>query len=403
MYIQTGRLATKYLNEHQIDAVYKRMIPHLSQNRVYKALDVGLSEIASYLSKYSGAHAGGVDTHSPPSGVAMPLFFRGGPAWWDLELSIVFIIFMVFAVFACCNGIGGTEATRRKRERRQVLRKLNIVKSEYVAAMLPQYTPATCPFCHDDLTPPWVPTVPTLPDTSPLIEEEEPVTARPVRKLRCGHMFHESCFDDEHPTPSGTIPDCPVCGDRAGGVSTPPSLNSTRAQDAAFRVQKLAEEYPHILTDAVIAKLSSETPNLWPESMTEWYLRPVVRERGMSDAGYAGNSGGGGWFGGLGGLLAAGGLGALIGSTLSGWGGRSEAQSNYTNIPAANAGGHVGQWIGGTGTQGGGGHGAGWGNALSGAASRMTGGGGGGLGAGWGGWSGGGGGGGGGGGHGSGW
>ncbi|CDF37507.1 unnamed protein product [Chondrus crispus] len=394
LFIRTGSLATTYFNEHQIDKVYAKMIPELEKNRVYSALQIGLTEIAQYLSMYNGVRAGAVDTAPPRQGAAAPLFFRSGPSWWDLELSIVFLVFAFMAVLACCNGFGGREATRRNRERRHVLRKLNVIRHEYVAAMLPQYVPTTCPFCHDNLAPAWEPTVPTLPDAEPLESEAPP--ARPVRKLRCGHAFHESCFDDEHPTPSGTIPDCPVCKDRGGGVSTPPNLNETRGQDYTFRIRSLADAYPHILTEQVVEKLNTETPNLWPESMTEAYLRAERRDTRARDVEFGSDrgGGGGGWFGGFGGLLAAGGLGALIGSMFSGGG--AGRQGYYADIPSGGSGNPGGQWFGGSsGNSGGTGFGTGWGGWSGGGDGDGGGGGGGGGGGDYGGGDGGG--------HGTGW
>lgn len=373
MYIQTGQFAVAYLSEKDIDTVYAKMTPYLKKNRLADSLAAAVKRIAAYLSKYHGAHPGSVNAKGEPSGISVPLYFRNGPAWWDLELSIIAAITAALAVVACCNGIGGTEATRVKREKRHILRKLNIVRAEYVAASLPRYLPATCPMCHDDLTPPWVPTIPTLPDTEALVDVPAAPT-RPVRTLACGHAFHEACFDDEHPIPSGTIPACPVCGAVGGGAASVSPLSATRGQDALFRVSKLHDEYPHILTDAVVAKLNSVTPDAWPETMTEAYLTPEhggnTGLRGIRTA--PGHSGGGGFWSGLGGLLAIGGIGAAVASMFGGWGNRDN--QSYTSIPSDGGGGHVAQWFGGGGNAtSGGGHGTGWGDSVNSAVSHVTG------------------------------
>lgn len=427
MYIATGTLAETYLNNDQVGKVESKMTSFLKKKEIAKALQAGVSEIAGYLRKYEGAHptagnpASSQTDASPRSGLSAPLLWRRGPEWWDLELSVVAALFAVLLVLSCCHGIGGKEATKRKREKKRVMSKLNVVRSEYVAATLPQYIPTTCPICQNDLTPPWVPTVPTLPESESL--REEPARARPVRTLRCGHAFHDDCFDEENPTPSGTVPTCMVCGDKGGGNSSPPSLESTRAKDTSFRLTKLAQQYPHILTEDVVAKLSAETPNFWPERMTDSYLkaRSTRNERGFP-SGLRGGGDGGGFWNNWGGILAAGGTGAFLGSLFSGWGNRwGRGDGRYGDIPAPAAagsqwyggsggGGGDGNWMGGSGRGagwrngseafGGVGHGAGWGGALAGAASRFSGGGGG-LGSGWG--IGGGGGGGGGSGQGTGW
>lgn len=429
MYIQVGSLAEKYLNDNQIEQVESKMVSLLKKNNLSKALSVGLSDIADYLRRYKGTHpppsssGAPLNGEAPRSGLSAPLFWRGGPDWWDLELSIIAAIFAVLTVISCCHGFGGKKATRKKREKRQVMAKLNVVRTEYVAAILPQYVPTTCPICQEDLTPPWAPAIPTLSSESEHLREE-PAPARPVRTLRCGHAFHEDCFDNENPVPSDTIPTCMICGDKGGGNSTPSSLGSTREKDTSFRLMKLAQQYPYVLTDGVVAKLTAVTPNLWPERMKESYLKASMErdERGFP-RGVRGDGYGGGFFNNWGGILAAGGIGAFIGSMLGGWGNRGDRdQGNYSDIPAPAAaggewfgggggggGGNSGNWTGaggrgagwgdGSGGNGGGGQGAGWGDALADAASRFSGGNGG-LGTSWGG---GGGGNGGGGGQGTGW
>lgn len=405
IFIRTGPLAAKYLDEKQIDDVYSSIIPRLEKKQTFAALEAALSKIGSYLSKYRGSHPSSPDSRNPQSGASgasVPLFFRNGPPWWDLELSIVSLIAAFLVVIACCNGVGGPEAARKKRERRHVLRKLDLLRSEYVAAMLPQYSPSTCPYCQADLSAPWEPTVPTL---SPNVDnlqsantEVRDVHFKPIRTLRCGHTFHESCFIDEHPGISVFSLECPVCLDRGEDTSIPPTLSSTRHQDFSFRLHRLHEEYPHIITPPVLAKLESEDPSTWPETMTEAYLR---RSTTRQERGEQRETNDGSWWPAVGGAVAAGGIGALLASMMGNWG-RGQQNESYANIPSEN-GGHVGRWGGMNESQlGGGGHGTGWGNALSDAASRFSGGGG--FGRSWGGGGGGGNyGAGGGGGHGTGW
>lgn len=382
MYIKTGATAVRYLNEHQIDDVYKRMIPKLQRDRLNAALHAGVQTIAHFLAKYQGEHAGpratddGAGTASPP-----PLFFRGWPAWWDLHLSIVAIIVAVFVVIACCNGVGGIEAARKRREKKQLLRKLDTVRDEYFGSMMESYAPSTCPICHEKVALSWEPIEPALSSEGDALADGAAThRRRSVRTLRCGHTFHDRCFDDEYPTPSGTIPSCPVCGDVGSGASTPPSLRETRMQDVSFRLNRLHDQYPHILSDEVMAKLEAEPPNIWPNPMKESYLKNVQRPPAVDDENS--HTGNGSIWGGVGGALAAGGIGALVGSALSGFGRRGN-DSYYGSIGGA--------------SDGGGGHGTGWVSNVTNAFS------GGGHGAGWGGGGGGGGGGGDGGGHGTGW
>lgn len=413
LYIRTGKLAQQYLSETQIDTISSAIIPYLQKRRLNDALIVGVEKIGSHLSSYHGKHSASDVRNDQPTGAAVPLILRNGPKWWDFEFSLVTIIFVVFAIFACCNGVGGPEAHRKKMERRHVLRKLNTVRSEFIQAMLPQYTPTTCPLCHDDLLPPWVPTVPVLPpvgEAAPLAEhDEDDAPARPLKTLRCGHAFHQSCFDDEYPTSSDSIAECPICGDRGGGISPPLSLMDSRQKDVSFRLKRLQDEYPHIITDDVRNKLISETPNNWPDSMTEAYIKVTPTQQqslGRQD------SDGGNWLSNIWGMLAIGSFGAFLGSLFGNWGDQRDNGSYYQDIPGG-SGAQNHRWGFGNGVAGsGGGHGTGWGNSTVSGGGGGAGWGDGGGGAGWGGggggggWGGGGGGGGSGnsgGGHGSGW
>lgn len=386
MYIKTGVTAVRYLNEHQIDDVYGRMTPKLKKDRLNSALHAGVQRIGHFLAKYQGEHAGPRATDGGAGkGLGAPLFFRGWPAWWDLELSIVAVIAAVFVVLACCNGVGGIEAARKKREKKQLLRKLDTVRDEYFGSMNEAYAPSTCPICHDKVTLSWEPTVPTLPsEGDSLTEGAATHRRRSVRTLRCGHAFHDRCFDEEYPTPSGTTPPCPVCADMGSGITSPPSLRDTRMQDVSFRLNRLHDQYPHILTDEVMAKLEAEPPNIWPNPMKESYLKRV-RCRPAVD-GESRHTESGSIWGGVGGALAAGGIGALVGSALSGFG-RRQNDSYYGTIGGpsdrGDGGGHGAGWVSNiTNAFSGGGHGAGWGGG-GGHGASFGGGGGGGHGTGW--------------------
>lgn len=393
MYIQTGTLATQYLNTHQIDDVFGRMNPYLRKSQVFPALKAAIDRIGYYLSQYHGRSPPAVNTYG--NNRNDPLFFKGGPAWWDLEMSIVVIIILVFLVCACCNGLGGPAASQRKRERREVLRKLEVVRMEYKNATNAHYSPMTCPVCQDDLGRPFSPTVPSLPSMD---AEKMTLTGngdshsstevdRPIRSLRCGMKFHEDCFNAA--AMGKEDGECPVCADRAGGVSLPPPLSELRMQDFAFRLRCLQQEFPRLLSEPVIQKLTALTPDRWPETLTDSFLeggleshgsrsvryggdgRGYVGEDGYSEnGGYGmGGSGGGGGASGMlgtvGGLLAAGGVGALIGSALAGNNSGNDNNNNnnggdfrggYSNIGSDNSP----PWLRGMGGGGGSGAGAGW-------------------------------------------
>lgn len=432
MFIVTGEKVKGTLTEGRIDGVYASMVPYLMKGKLSKAVRAGVENIARVL----GVRGIRADTHKKGKrGI-------GSHAWWWSGLTVTSVIALVMVGLACCNGVGGTAATAKKKRAKEVMSKLALIKQEYdSASLMPRYVPASCPVCVKDLVPEWVPTVPTLPDDAAAetnasetaetalldpralrVESTTAETRASVRSLRCGHRFHEACL----PSPAVGEPPttCPVCDDRAGGTSTPPSLKDSREKDFLYRVQRVSEQYPDVITSEVVAKLSSQPLGVWSE---QGVLNPESSSGPHFGARqqqyYQAPSQGPGW----GGVAAAGGLGALAGWALSGFGRRRHQPTFYDDGAGLATGGHAGQWSNssnwlGNGEGGGdggilgsgsntGGHGAGWGN-IAGSwggggshASTGWGGGGGGWGGGGGGWGGGGGswGGGGGGGHGGGW
>lgn len=360
LFIKTGSLAAQYLTESRIDAVFQAMASELSGGDLKRALFVAFDRIGTYLQEYKGAHVdspqkGGGESESRPFG---PLFWHNGPDWWDLELSFVVLIAAVCMCCACCNGFGGPDAARSRRERRQLFKKLSVVRTEYIRAAMPQYEPDTCPVCQDDLRAPLKQSSPSTDggnDDGDDDEEGDPLSAtqsnsdkkrnqdngtndggngseRPTRSFRCGHVLHVSCLQSL-PNSAADSSSCPVCGYSSNSNEGPRSLNDTRSEDLDFRLSNLRREYPHILTPDVYSMLVSRNPTTWPDTLDDAFLKPAPSHSSH-------DNGGGNFLGTVGGLLAAGGLGAIIGSMFGGGGGGGGNNNRgYENIGDDGGGG----------------------------------------------------------------
>lgn len=399
LYLQTGSLSANFISEHKIDNIFQEMAPYLSQNDIKSALQTAISSISTQLQKYDNPTLNNRPQphpqpqlvppiphkphNTPPQsnpqeederGISGPLFLPGGPAWWDLELSLIVITCAFCLLCACCHGVGGKAALAEKHDRANVLRKLNTARLEYVRAMLPQYAPLTCSICQEALQPLQQPAHPlSTTDDMQQATESDPLTAGmtppanttsepsppAVYHFRCGHAMHESCLVLLGPRDNSTS--CPSCGDSSWSMPTASPLSETRGRDFQFRLSQIRKEFPHLFSPGMQEHLLSTDPTGWPDALDESFFNSVSGRGARMDGG--GDSGWSGW-GLFGGLLAAGGLGALVGSAFSGaFGGGDrgggedgdgegeEGGGEWAGVPGSQAGA---QWQALTGAQGGG-------------------------------------------------
>lgn len=409
LYIKTGSLAATFVTSNDINSMFQSMVTQLKQNDINSALDIAVTRISSLLRAYRPDHPyhPPPQTPAPKTGTAPspqdrgpfgPLFFKSGPVWWDLELSLVVISSAICVIVACCHGFGGPDAAKLRREKKILLQKLDTVRTEYIRASMPQYDPASCPICQNDVS--------QLGDSydDDDVDEGDPLTGqrvhgnsqvsenspRPIQKFPCGHIFHNHCVESLSSKQTG----CPVCDAGAPNVDVP-SLSDSRDKDFSYRLARLHAEYPHLLTPSLYALLRDSNPTTWPDRLEESFLtRPSAStgrgysEIGSGDAthwqgqdhrGWGGDRRGGGD---IGGRLAAGALGAGAGWFLSstlGHGQQQQEQGAQTRPEGWSSGTGEGaswstsqidsgnpSWVGQQSADDGSrGQGFGWGNAAS--------------------------------------
>lgn len=348
MYIKTGALAAKFVTASEISHVFSVMAPLLGSGYVFQALDRAIDEIGALLQQYHPANtpppqqqppqvAPPPPPPPPPASTPPqqaprntspksadnerrfgPLFWKSGPEWFDLEMSIVVLAAALCVVFACCNGIGGPDAARAKRERRYVLQQLEKIRTEYIRSTLPDYEPSNYPAADGG-----VPAESAM-ETNPLLT---------------------------NPTGGGNE------DGNEGYQDFPP-------QDYKSRLEQLRQQFPHILTPAVHARIASTSPMTWPDTLTDSFIaeRPSSLSRSYSTSynptnttttyeggqqaqpvAQGGSGGGSNWLGNVGGMLAAGGVGAILGSMLT------NATNNNNTYNGGNNDGGGGGWVGGAG------------------------------------------------------
>lgn len=408
LYIKTGSLAANYISNTKINSIFQSMTKHLEKDDIYSALDTAVTQLSYLLHSYHPNHP----HHAPPPtsapGVPLtptndhpfgPLFFKRGPTWWDLELSLVVVGCAICLVMACCHGFGGPDAARLRREKKALLLKLDTVRTEYIRASMPQYEPASCPICQEQFSNDEETGDAQESEGDPLtgqkVHDSSPEMEKPpsVRKYPCGHVFHDNCLNTLPSRPTG----CPVCDAGKPGAEVP-SLSDSRGKDFSYRLERLHAEHPHLLTVPLLAHLHDSNPTTWPDSLDESFLSRGpggsashgYSEIGAGRGGYwqgNGNRGwdrGGGGGSGVGGMVAAGaagmGAGWLLNNAFSGdhhgqpqqfqqqeqqsggWNGGSGTGTSWGNaqVDSGNQ-----SWFGQQSVDDGGGQGTGWGNAAN--------------------------------------
>lgn len=423
LYIKTGSLAARYISSSKINDVFQSMTDHLKNGDIYSALDSAVSELSARLRSYHSSHPNPQPPSKPTPGAAPgstddgpfgPLFFSRGPSWWDLELSLVVVVCAICLVSACCHGFGGPDVARLRRDKKALLRKLEVVRTEYIRASMTQYEPSSCPVCQEKVSEDKENDETEEDEGDPLTGQkvhdssaESEKSPRSTKRYPCGHVFHEKCLQSLPSRPTG----CPVCDAGKPGEDVP-SLSDSRGKDYMYRLDRLRNEYSHLLTAPLLGQLCDSNPTTWPSTLDESFLSrgTGVRSHGYSEIGSSpdtywqggqnrGWGGGGG--SGAGGMLAAGaagvGAGWLLNNAFSGGGDGQQQQQQQQQLQQDqgqgfgwNAEGGTGaswgnaqmgsgnpSWLGQQSVDDGAGQGTGWGdagNSMSQAFSSLTGG-----------------------------
>lgn len=352
---------------------------HMKNGNLYHAVLKSVVTLGRELADASPRRLRGKDVPVNADGT---LRRRQPHSWWFWFVVVVAALTAVGMVSACCNGFGGKDAVRRKKLTRIATKKLRLIKQEYEAAILPQYTPITCSVCQGDLL---------TQSVSPADDDNfgdayssmNVSDLGPVRHLRCGHKFLAACLDKQGTT-TGGVTVCPVCSDSSDGARPPPSLAETRDLDLAFRVTNLKLRYPEVISDDVHQQLLAPPPrqSRVPLAADDGDFEPHGRTQGPAWGALAGAAGVGalaGW--GIGSMFSGFGFGGnddRYDGDQNGWGGNYGSAFSggwgNGNQDAMATSGHWGSAFGGgsdgasafSGGWGGGGDGGGGNSSFSG-------------------------------------
>ena len=250
IYLSRGKALSTILSSDRLTYVVGKMKPHLRDGQYEQGLTVGVQLLTAYIS--------------------------GDRPGFDETLEAVTTLLGILAVFSACIGCMACidcchrrRDTRLKQELRQDLARLD---RDRQLALQGKYQSTSCPICLEDFRTASSNTKhgggggdATSDETNN--GERKPLLwhhhhhEEPLKFLNCGHVFHQSCWDDfsNHPITGGQLTDdddsglkCPICRQP---VEPSTATRSTQQMgqlinDAAyqperrFRLERLQEIYP---------------------------------------------------------------------------------------------------------------------------------------------------------------
>jgi len=225
IYISKGSALNELLIPSRIDTIINKMKPYLRSNLYKEAIENGLFHITEQIEK------------------GKPTFFE---AYYDM------ILFM--SILTLFGGIFfGNEyyQSRQRRKYAEARMHLNQLDRDNALALQGKYKSTSCPICFE----PFQNTSnngDTTTDDNATDEQTVPLTddnnnasstsdvigsdGLPLRLLRCGHVFDETCYQTWISTGQGDVRVCPICKEDVGGgggdTTTRNDDSSTRSIDS---------------------------------------------------------------------------------------------------------------------------------------------------------------------------
>jgi len=296
VYISRGSSFDVLLRNSRIDSIVNDLKPSLRQAKYGEGLSLAVELIGTHIQK-------------------------GEPKWdeliWDyLKIEYLLLSLYVFAI------LHSMRQARRRREAQRVYAEaasqLSAIDRAQAEALQGQFNATSCPICLEDFV-------------SDRIGSDD----RPIKLLRCGHVFDATCWEEWVNSGQGQVSKCPICKKDVGELSSTVAVASNgefigeqpplpdammpvedaavqphdhrhqprRAlqlfqQDRNFRLARLALRYPNVISRSQVQRWSSPTYNgqlAQDRSFVESRPRAPEPSRSYrSDGGMGGSSFGGG-------------------------------------------------------------------------------------------------------------
>lgn len=250
MYLSRGKALEPVLTNRRLDKILDKAKPHLRNQYYVKALMAVLDEIELYLER------------GEPSEAERRAAF--------LENLLPFSILAgILGVFFIKNRHDQSQA----RAYAQVESHLSELDRGRAEALQGRYRCTSCPICFEDFQ------TPAEPGDQPKTGSD----GQPLKLLRCGHVFDETCWSEWVSSGQGNVRRCPICNQDVGGGGTnettqqappPPQQQQNQQQrdqerddrmmrqfhrERNFRLHRMARRYPTYVRDEQIRHWTSST------------------------------------------------------------------------------------------------------------------------------------------------
>lgn len=257
VYVSRGRAVETFLTNSRIDGVIHSIRPAMKQAKYAQGLIQAIDELSEHV--------------------------KNGPPTWKENIMMLFqpqYLFLCVWVGMLVNGIWGVR--RRREEQRlyaQASSQLSEIDRAQAEALQGQYQATSCPICLEDFK-------------SSTVGSDD----QPIKLLRCGHVFDESCWSEWVSSGQGDVTKCPICQKDVGQPVTATATAATAApnnnnnndrlamqqlvadddrddrddrdrvvqrfqQERNFRLQRLALRFPRYITANQLQQWTSPTYN----------------------------------------------------------------------------------------------------------------------------------------------
>jgi uncharacterized membrane protein YgcG len=185
IYISRGGALDNLLTDSRIDRIILGLRPILKQGRYGDALLGCIEHLAHFLK-------------------------QGEPTFWEKFWDIIpnLIPLFIGGLFALFFALGIRKQNEERRTYAQVSSQLSQLDRSQAEARQGQYCATSCPICLEDFA-------------STTVGSDE----LPIKLLRCGHVFDETCWSEWVGSGQGDVTKCPICQTDVGA----PAVNNAQA------------------------------------------------------------------------------------------------------------------------------------------------------------------------------
>jgi uncharacterized membrane protein YgcG len=219
VYISRGGALDRTLANGRVDGIIHGIRGPLKQAKYAEGLQQAVGEVVEFLQK-------------------------GEPTWKErifLDWFKVENFFIVAWVGAFVSGLWNMQQNQREqRVYAQVASQLSELDRTQAEALQGQYEATSCPICLEHFP-------------SATVGSDD----QPIKLLRCGHIFDETCWAEWVNSGHGNVAQCPIC---KKDVGPPPAAQAPDASNTASLVQNMniAEEDRQQDQDQVIRRFHQE-------------------------------------------------------------------------------------------------------------------------------------------------